>query len=566
MNNDKSVKKKLLVLVVVLLIIFGGIVFYYEKLNSQEQINSKNNIFTNTIEKTYSLLLKNLDDEVAKRVDIILSSGSVREKFAKKDREGLYKELAKRYTYLVKTNKYLKIMTFRLADGSTFLRVHKPKMYGDKLNKKRKIIIDTNHLKKRQYGFEVGKLKMTYRVVTPIFYKGEHIGLVEIGVEPEYITNKMYQIFGFKNALLIKKSDASVSIDKVKLNQVGKDFALARGDQLFKNHIDEIKFNIKHNHILENNRTYHIHSDLNLYNHKDQVAAKILLAYDVTDDMNNAQRLLTINMLRIVVLLILLMIVLNFGFNYFINNMIKEVNKNRDKDKKLQEQMKMVQMGEMIGNIAHQWRQPLNAISTATSGLIVEKELGIDTKESDKAILESVVHKAHYLSETIDTFRDFIKEKKEYKEVILQDRISVALKIVGTTLKDKHIKLIDEVDYSSPIKIRLIVGELSQVIINILNNSKDVLIEREIKNSWVKLNSYVENENVVITIEDNAGGIAEDIMPKIFDPYFTTKHKSQGTGLGLNMSYKIITQSLKGNLYVKNSENGAKFFIVLPLT
>lgn len=103
----------------------------------------------------------------------------------------------------------------------------------------------------------------------------------------------------------------------------------------------------------------------------------------------------------------------------------------------------------------------------------------------------------------------------------------------------------------------------SFVLINILNNAKDVLIKNKVVNPWVKIDLIQNEKKVIITIEDNAGGIPENILPHIFDPYFTTKHQSQGTGLGLYMSYKIVTDNLSGSLYAKNGEFGAKFFIVL---
>ncbi|MCK5109881.1 MAG: HAMP domain-containing histidine kinase [Arcobacteraceae bacterium] len=236
-----------------------------------------------------------------------------------------------------------------------------------------------------------------------------------------------------------------------------------------------------------------------------------------------------------------------------------------NKDLQLFASEKMASMGEMIGNIAHQWRQPLSVISTAASGLKVNYEFGILNDKEIPSYMDYIVENANFLSETIDTFRDFIKEKKEIKEVILQERIDMALNIIASTMKDNHIELKNNIDYFNPIKITFIVGELSQVMINILNNAKDILLEKNIKNAWIKLNLKKQEDKVVITIEDNGGGIPEDILPKIFDPYFTTKHQSQGTGLGLHMSYRIIRESLKGKLYVKNTNNGAKFFIELPL-
>ena len=226
---------------------------------------------------------------------------------------------------------------------------------------------------------------------------------------------------------------------------------------------------------------------------------------------------------------------------------------------------KMIALGEMIGNIAHQWRQPLSAISVKATGMILQKEFGALKDDDLVDSLELINEQVQYLSQTIDTFRDFIKTDKLVQEVILQERIDSALQIVEATIKSNHINIINEIDYSNPIKLTLIMGELSQVLINILNNAKDILIEKEIKNPWIKISLKIEKESVKINIEDNGGGVPTDVMPKIFDPYFTTKHKSKGTGLGLYMSYKIVVQSLHGRLHVKNTKNGAKFIITLPL-
>jgi len=241
-----------------------------------------------------------------------------------------------------------------------------------------------------------------------------------------------------------------------------------------------------------------------------------------------------------------------------------EVEKNRQSELKLLEQSKMAAMGEMIGNIAHQWRQPLSIISTAATGAMIQKELGVLSDKDLRKNLELIDENSQYLSKTIDTFRDYLKEEKEYQEVIVQTRIKKALNIIQSSLDNNYIELIHNLDEIPSVRIMLVVGELSEVVINIINNAKDVIKERGIEKGWIKLNLEVDKNKILITIEDNAGGIAQNIMPKIFDPYFTTKHKAQGTGLGLHMSYKIVTESLRGKLYMQNTNNGAKFFIELP--
>ena len=229
------------------------------------------------------------------------------------------------------------------------------------------------------------------------------------------------------------------------------------------------------------------------------------------------------------------------------------------------EQSKQASLGEMMGNIAHQWRQPLSTISTVTSSVKLFSEMDTLKKDDLHEKMDIVIERTNYLSETIEIFRNFLKEKKVKRVVFLQDRLDMALSIVDASLRDNHIKLINKIDYKNRIENVMVVGELSQVVINILNNAKDILIEKKIKNPEIII-SLIDNEDkALITIEDNAGGVPEEILPKIFEPYFTTKHKTQGTGLGLHMSYKIVTESLNGKLYVKNLKNGAKFYIEIPI-
>jgi signal transduction histidine kinase len=244
----------------------------------------------------------------------------------------------------------------------------------------------------------------------------------------------------------------------------------------------------------------------------------------------------------------------------------EEVEKSKKKDAVLFEQTKNAQMGEMIGNIAHQWRQPLSVISTSASGILIKKELGTLTDEKEAEMLESIIDKVNFLSKTIDTFRNYIKEKKEFKDVVLQETIMNDIGIIQATLTNHYIKLINNLHDCEPIVIKTLSSELSQVIINLFNNAKDALIGKEISEPFIKISLQKEDDKVRIMIEDNGGGISEEILPKIFDPYFTTKHQSQGTGLGLYMSKEIIEKHLGGKLFATNSQNGAIFTIELPLS
>lgn len=248
-----------------------------------------------------------------------------------------------------------------------------------------------------------------------------------------------------------------------------------------------------------------------------------------------------------------------------VTNLEKLNNQKLQQEKQLVAQQKMVAMGEMIGHIAHQWRQPLAIIGTISSGLEMKKTLGILDDQYLQNCIDTINENILYLSDTINTFRNFLKEKKEFTQVVLQERIDIALKIVKVTLKDNNIKLINNVDYSKPVLIYLVLGELIEAIINIINNAKDVIKERGVRDPWVQIDMYTTDHHAVIVIEDSGGGIPEDVLPKIFDEYFSTKDEDTGTGLGLFMSKKIVQESLGGSLMVSNTSNGAQFTIKLPL-
>jgi C4-dicarboxylate-specific signal transduction histidine kinase len=253
--------------------------------------------------------------------------------------------------------------------------------------------------------------------------------------------------------------------------------------------------------------------------------------------------------------------------NTSLNEKIKdEVEKNMKSELQLFEKSKMAALGEMIGNIAHQWRQPLSMISTRATGTLLKKEMGqLDDNELANT-LELINENAQYLSKTIDTFRNFIKSNnsKEHIKTTFQHEIDMALTIEASVLKNYYIELETSI-LEKELPLFASEGELSQVIINILNNAKDILIEKDTEDKWIKLELYQEKNYNIVTIEDNGGGIPTNVLPRIFEPYFTTKHQSQGTGLGLHMCYKIVTESLEGKLWAHNTQNGAKMFIEIPI-
>jgi len=247
----------------------------------------------------------------------------------------------------------------------------------------------------------------------------------------------------------------------------------------------------------------------------------------------------------------------------------EEVRKNKEKEELLAHQSKMASMGEMLENIAHQWRQPLSIISTSASGLILEKKLKNISDEEEVSRLNKIVQTTQYLSETITSFRNFFRQDKNKTNASLKDICFQALNIIESKFKNKNIEIITNIN---DLNLYTYDGELTQVIMNILTNAHDVL-EKSSYKKFIFIDIYQENKNAIITIKDNGGGIPEDIIDKVFEPYFTTKFKSSGTGIGLYMSQEIITKNIGGTLQVKNEtfsyENndykGASFTITIPI-
>ena len=233
-----------------------------------------------------------------------------------------------------------------------------------------------------------------------------------------------------------------------------------------------------------------------------------------------------------------------------------------EKYKQLQYQSRLIQMGEMLSMIAHQWRQPLAAIAATTSLLSGKMMLEAFNKETFQVEIEHIEGYVLHLSKTIDDFRSFFKADKKQERVSLEVLVEQALNIVKPLLMAQNITVI--IDFTSYQEIDTYSNELAQAILNIIKNAEDAFLDTLVKAPKIWIRTYTQGENVCLEIKDNAGGIDEDFLEKIFEPYFSTKLDKDGTGLGLCMSKTIVEEHCEGTLIAHNEAEGAVFTISLP--
>mgnify|MGYP002344332668 FL=1 len=231
----------------------------------------------------------------------------------------------------------------------------------------------------------------------------------------------------------------------------------------------------------------------------------------------------------------------------------------REKDHMIIKQSRQAAMGEMIGNIAHQWRQPLNSIGVIVQN--IEDAYNYDelTKEYMVEKINNVMTLLSYMSHTIDDFRNFFKPDKEKQSFSIAESVRSSLSFMDANFSHNNIKV--DVDVVEDIKIWGYPNEYAQVLLNILNNARDIIKEREIKYGEIKIRVNASYSRSVVEIEDNGGGIRPDVIEKIFEPYFTTKE--MGTGLGLYMSKMIVEKNMGGELKVENRGDGAVFTLLI---
>lgn len=239
----------------------------------------------------------------------------------------------------------------------------------------------------------------------------------------------------------------------------------------------------------------------------------------------------------------------------------EEVAKNREKDHLMIQQARLAAMGEMIHNIAHQWRQPLNALTIMLANIQDQYDFHEMTAESLHRSIEEASTLLQRMSTTIDDFRDFFRPDREPVEFDIAEAVDEALFVITASLKNNHIEV--EKNLRREIKFNGFPNQFAQAVLNLLANAKEAIQQHQISGGKIEIALEQLDGNAVLTIQDNAGGIPHEILPKIFDPYFTTK--DQGSGIGMYMSKMIVERNFRGKILAANVGPGARVTITIPL-
>lgn len=315
---EKKIKYITLSLLMLIISCFGYVIIY--KVHDYIDNNMKYTLNYQKVfeSKIFNEMIEHHSEEYSERIDNFLKDDTVLKAFSLRQRELLYTKSIDTFREFTGGNSNINIFTFRLPDGSVFLRVHKPEMFGDQLNVKRKIISDTNIVKKRQYGFEIDKLKMTYRIVTPIFKDNKYLGLVELGISPEAFVKTLNEVNNLKYALVIHKYMSDVMIKKI--SKISKnDYQLVSEDKFFQNIFRKIS--VKERMFISlNDKHYAIDANLILRDHNGNIQAFYLTSVDVTEEVNKEAQLKWLLFGIIIIGILLSGLILNYSLNYYIKS------------------------------------------------------------------------------------------------------------------------------------------------------------------------------------------------------------------------------------------------------
>ncbi|NLC27991.1 MAG: hypothetical protein GX780_04375 [Campylobacteraceae bacterium] len=545
-NEMFSTKTKTTILVLALFILLSFVFVYLRYLDTKNFTEESQIFYAERIHSVYTETLKRTEDFYRNRGFANLNSFGVSSALENENVERLRSLSEFRWNVLKNENSYLSSMAFYNSSGKllTFLG----KKVSPKLN-----------IQKATFGFWLDS-ELCYRVVVP----WRDSGYIAFEIDPRFFLAEIVELIGLEGLIVFNEKE----LISLKESQI---------ETIFKRSLDS-KNEIK-NEFVHKNIFYKTHRIFQT-DAKNEENFKILFFQDISAYKDRLSDALLENVIIVMILAVVVFLALHVGFEVLIRR-IEELNRTlekrveleiqkrmanekitKEKEQMLVHQSKLASMGEMIGNIAHQWRQPLTQLGTILIGIELLYERNRLTVKDLREKICQAEGQISFMSNTIDDFRNFFASDKSRTTFSINKSIESAIFLMDSVFKNNNIKCYFKCQDN--LLANGYANEVSQVLLNLMANAKDVLLERKIKNPYIDVRAYREDEYIKIDIQDNGGGVGITPIEKIFEPYVSTKHASAGTGIGLYMSKIIIEKNSFGNLSVKNTPQGAMFSITLP--
>jgi len=569
LSHSVSVKTKTIILVLIVIIILSVIFFFIRYLDIKSFAKNNQLMELKRVTVVYNQTLKRVKKFYITRGYANINSYGIREAFEKNDIKSLHDLSLPRWKIITKENPYL--LSFSFYDRNGKLLTY----FGEKAQPRLPYI---DRIEKPYDGFWYRNGEFSYHTVSEA--RDEHsniVGFVVFTINPKYFLAQIRRIMDI---------NAYIYFDNSKFKIL---FSLAKDKK--------IEHYIKNSNLLNLKETRNDGKDYLPYIiHGKGIDRssdfKIIFLKDISHWKDIIRKAILQSIIVMVLLILVMVIVINYGFDIILRQLdelnqklvksqseLKELNRDlqlrvqkeiglklkkqkeaHEKERILIHQSKLASMGEMIGNIAHQWRQPLTELSSILIYMEIFFERGKLTKERLESNIEDANIQINFMSKTIDDFRNFFSSGKQKEYLKISTPFAKVEKLISASLKNNGIKFTLEI--RDDFDIFVYPNEMTQALLNLISNAKDVLVQRETEDACICISSYRDNNGCVIEVKDNAGGVKTDPIEKIFEPYFSTKHATSGTGIGLYMTKIIIEKNNAGKIVVNNDANGAIFKII----
>ncbi len=565
-----SVKTKTIIFVLAIYFLLSAAFFLIRYLDIKEFVTIRQDAVFQNAKSLYEATIQRAKKFYVTRGYANIDSFGIKDAFEKENAVSLHQLSLPRWNIIRKENPYLNSFCFYDKEGDLLT-------YFGKMPEKK---LSYRHSSKKSYdGFWFSNGTFNYHAVSEARdANSKIIGYVVFVIDPTYFLSEIKNSMDIYTYITYQKSDDKSIV-----------FALKNND-----FIDGIIKDRKINNFSEittKNGIFvpHIISSVGLSAANN---FQITFLQDITQWKEILHKAILQSLITMIILMLITAIIISYGFDTILkkldesNNKLREsqntlenLNKNlqikveneiykrlkkeneaNEKEKMLLHQSKLASMGEMIGNIAHQWRQPLTELSSILINLELFFERDKLTKEKFQTKVKEANDQIMFMSKTIDDFRNFFTSNKKEEEYKISSVIDNVRKLMDSPLKNSDINFKIEIDNDF-----LLCGypnEVSQALLNIVCNAKDAILERNVKESLIIIKTFTQDMKNIVTIEDNAGGVHVTPIEKIFEPYFSTKHAKSGTGIGLYMTKTIIEKNNHALIEVKNTQEGTIFIMI----